>query len=159
MRTILLTAMFMASLALAGSQGWAMGGAERDDNVYPVPRTTVYPGDAITRDILEPRSFRFRKGVVVPYVKSANELVGMVARRTLLPGKPIARSSLRERDIVQRGQTAHIIFQSGPLTISGYGKALEPGSVGDIIALRNVDSGTIIRGQVQADGSIHLGVN
>lgn len=158
MRTILLTAMFMASFALAGPQSWGMG-AHDGDNVYPVPRTTVYPGDAITRDILEPRSFRFRKGVALPYVKSANELVGMVARRTLVPGKPIARNSLRERDVVQRGQTAHIIFQQGPLTISGYAKALEPGSVGDIIALRNVDSGTVIRGQVRADGSIQLGVN
>lgn len=158
MRTILLTAIFMVSMALAGPQSRAME-ADRDDNIYPVPRTTLYPGDAITRDNLEPRSFRFRKGVAIPYVQSANELVGLVARRTLLPGKPIARSSLRERDVIQRGQTAHIVFQSGPLIISGYGKALEPGSVGDIIALRNVDSGTIIRGQVQADGSIQLGVN
>jgi flagella basal body P-ring formation protein FlgA len=158
MRTILLAAIFMASLALAGPQSWATG-AGVDDNTYPVPRTTIYPGDAITRDVLEPRSFRFRKGVVVPYVKSAKELVGMVARRTLLPGKPIARNSLRERDVIQRGQTAHIIFQAGSLTISGYAKAMEPGSVGDIIALRNVDSGTVIRGQVRADGSIQLGVN
>jgi len=158
MRALLVAAIWVVSLLItaAAHPGFA---AESGDNVYPVPRTTIYPGDAITRDNLEPRSFRFRKGVALPYEQSSDRIVGMVARRTLLPGKPIPRNSLREADIIQRGQTAQIVFKSGPLVISGYGKALEPGSVGDIIALRNVDSGAVIRGQVRADGSILLGAN
>lgn len=158
MRTILVAAVWVVSVILAASADRSMA-AGSSGEIYPVPRVTVYPGDAITRENLEPRSFRFRKGVPVPYVQSSDELVGMVARRTLLPGKPIPRNALREADVIQRGQTAQIIFKSGPLLISGYGKALEPGAVGDIIALRNVDSGSIIRGQVLADGSVLLGAN
>lgn len=154
MRTILVAAVWVVSFAFVLPVGRSLAAS---GDFYPVPRVTVYPGDAITRDNLEPRSFRFRKGVAVPYVQSSDELVGMVARRTLLPGKPIPRNSLREANLIQRGQTAHIVFKSGPLTISGYGKALEPGAVGDIIPLRNVDSGTVIHGQVRADGTILLG--
>ncbi|CFX55444.1 FlgA, flagellar basal-body P-ring formation protein [Candidatus Filomicrobium marinum] len=158
MGRFLLAAILLASfmLALPVGPSSAAGG---DDGVYPVPRKTLYPGDVITNASLERRKFRFRKGVVIPYVQSVDQLVGMVARRTLLPGRPIVKSSLREPELIQRGQTASIVFQSGSLTISGFAKALEPGAVGDIIALRNVDSGSIVRGQIRADGSVVLGAN
>lgn len=158
MRTILIAAVWVVSILMAAPVDRSMA-AGSNEEVFPVPRVTVYPGDAITRENLEARSFRFRKGVAIPYVRSPKELIGMVARRTLLPGKPILKNSLREADLIQRGQTAQVIFKAGGLVISGYGKALEPGAIGDIIALRNIDSGSIIRGQVRADGSILLGAN
>lgn len=158
MGRILLAAILVASIFVAFPVGPSRAAGD-NDGVYPVPRKTLYPGDVITNASLERRSFRFRKGVAIPYIQSTDKLVGMVARRTLLPGRPIVMNSLREPEVIQRGQTAAIIFQSGSLTISGFAKALEPGAVGEIIALRNVDSGSIVRGQVRADGSIMLGAN
>lgn len=154
MRTMLIAAGWVVAFLLGAPVERGMAA-----EVYPVPRTTIYPGDAITRENLSERSFRFRKGADLPYVQSADQLVGMVARTTLVAGKPIARNALREADVIKRGQLAQIIFKSGALTISAYGKALEPGSVGDVIALRNVDSGAVIRGQVRADGSVLLGAD
>jgi flagella basal body P-ring formation protein FlgA len=59
---------------------------------------------------------------------------------------------------VQQGQPAVVIFQSGGLIISGTAVALQAGSIGDVIGLRNTDSGTTIRGKVQPDGSVRVGV-
>jgi flagella basal body P-ring formation protein FlgA len=48
------------------------------------------------------------------------------------------------------------VFSEGPLTISGLAVALQSGGVGDVLSLRNVDSGTVIRGTVQGDGSVRI---
>ena len=51
-----------------------------------------------------------------------------------------------------------MVFKSGPLVISGTAMPLQAGSVGETIALRNVDAGTTIRGVVQSDGTVRVGM-
>ncbi|TIO47611.1 MAG: flagella basal body P-ring formation protein FlgA, partial [Mesorhizobium sp.] len=47
----------------------------------------------------------------------------------------------------------------GALTISAAGVTLQPGAAGDLIKIRNVDSGKIISGTVMADGTIRVGAS
>ena len=50
-----------------------------------------------------------------------------------------------------------VVFETGGLTITANAMALQNGGVGDVVTLRNVDSGTTIKGTVAADGTVRLG--
>ncbi len=122
----------------------------------PVPNITIYPGDVIGNNLLVDKSFSVRAGQSWPVYKSRDELVGKVARRTLVPGRPIPLNSTREADVISQGKPVLIVFQSGGLIITGQAVPLQSGGVGDVLSLRNVDSGATIKGVVQADGTVRV---
>ncbi|MEO1281953.1 MAG: flagellar basal body P-ring formation chaperone FlgA [Pseudomonadota bacterium] len=123
----------------------------------PVPSVTIYPGDVISTDMLLEKRFRLRRSRVPSFLRKRNTIVGMVARRTLIVGRPIARNAIRRTHVVSEGNRVPITFESAGLKITGFGKALQSGSVGEVVSVRNDDSGRIIRGTVQADGTINVG--
>jgi flagella basal body P-ring formation protein FlgA len=121
----------------------------------PVPKITIYPGDILSGEMLDMKSIRLLDGSV-PIARSEDAAVGKVARRTLLAGKPIPMAYLGDRQVVSQGKSVRLMFSEGGLVISGVGLALQPGGVGDTISIRNVDSGAVIRGVVEPDGSIRI---
>ncbi len=127
---------------------------EAAPRTLPVPTVTIYPGDVISSAQLSERRFALQGGSVFD---TREAVVGKVARRTLLPGKPIALNAVREPHAVNLGGTAIAIFQAGGLTITSKVQPLKAGAVGEVIEARNIDSGKIITGTVQADGSIRVG--
>ena len=136
------------SLLLAGS-ALADGASAQ----LPVAKQTIYPGDTITEDMVTLKPAAQIKGVGA-LVTDTESLVGKTARRTLLPGQFIPKVAIREAYVVFQGKTVPVIFHSGTVTITGIGLALESGSTGEIINARNPDSGVVIRGVVQPDGSL-----
>jgi flagella basal body P-ring formation protein FlgA len=123
--------------------------------VLPVPKLTIYPGDVISSGVLGTKRFG-QAAAQLPVFRTPDGLVGKVARRTLLPGRPIPLNAVRDASVVQIGKQVRIVFESGGLTITGIGIALQNGGVGDVLSLRNTDSGVTIRGTVQADGSVKV---
>jgi flagella basal body P-ring formation protein FlgA len=123
----------------------------------PVPRVTIYPGTVIEQRMLVDREFRSSTAVHESAAPSSDVLIGKVARQTLLPGHPIALEAVREPYVVTQGQSALIMFQSGALTITSLGLALQSGGPGDIVSVRNVDSGRTIKGTIGKDGAVHVG--
>ena len=91
-----------------------------------------------------------------PTIETREALVGKVARRTLLPGQPVAISAIRDPYLVTQGKTATVVFEHGGLIISMNALALQNGGLGDVVSLRNLDSGSVIQGTVASDGSIRL---
>ena len=65
-------------------------------------------------------------------------------------------SSLREPYAVSRGSNVRLTFTIGNLTISAAGTPMVDASIGDVIRVRNLDSGTIVSGTVMADGTIQV---
>jgi flagella basal body P-ring formation protein FlgA len=59
--------------------------------------------------------------------------------------------------LVEKGAAVEMMFVSGALTISASAVTLESGSAGDLVKVRNIDSGKILSGTVMADGSIRVG--
>lgn len=123
--------------------------------VLPVPRVTVYPGDVITDAMLVDHEFRGTD--VKGYATTRDMLVGKLSRQTLLPNRPIAATAVREPFAIKQGEPAVVVFISGGLVISGTAIPLQAGSAGEVISLRNTESGTTIRGKVQADGTVRVG--
>ena len=50
-----------------------------------------------------------------------------------------------------------LVYSEGGLLIMTEGAALQDGGVGDIVRVRNSDSGVTVTGAVQPDGSVKVG--
>jgi flagellar basal body P-ring formation protein FlgA len=145
------TALLVLSLLLLAVQP-----ARAAELELPVPRVTLYPGDAIGEDQLTERAF-IAHTVARSTIHEAREgVIGKVARRTLLPGQPIPLNGVRDPYLVTQGKNAVVVFEEGGLTITANAMALQNGGIGDFVTLRNVDSGTVIKGTVAPDGTVRL---
>lgn len=134
------------ALALASS-------AAAEEMRAPSPRAIIYPGEIITEDRLveaplAPPSYGG------PVALAPEDVLGMVATRTLLPGRSIPISALSPPRLVRAGAAVKMIYIDGPLTIMAAGSALQDGVVGQIVKVRNDDSGVTVSGRVSGDGSV-----
>ncbi len=94
--------------------------------------------------------------VVEGFAGKISDVVGKVSKRTLLPGRVIMTSALREAYAVERGTTVQMVVSVGTLKISAKGSPLQDAAVGDLIQLRNIDSGVIVAGTVMSDGTVEV---
>lgn len=81
-------------------------------------------------------------------VTSADELVGMAARRGLRPDSPIRTSDVQRPILVKRGSLVTMLVTSDRLSLTAVGQALENGSKGDRIRVNNTSSSTTVEGIV-----------
>jgi flagella basal body P-ring formation protein FlgA len=142
--TVLLLVVF-APVALAEEAG------------APTPKSVIYPGDVIRDDMLADLS---QGGVADgggPFVEDRTLIVGKVARLTLLPGHAIPYAGVSNRKVVANGAEVRLVYAEGGLLIMTTGAALQDGSIGDVVRVRNSDSGVTVSGAVQPDGSVKVG--
>jgi flagella basal body P-ring formation protein FlgA len=146
----------VAALATAIVVGAVTAAAAEQLITLPVPTVTIYPGDLIDAERLTDHTF-IQSQVANGYVDSQDMLVGKVAKRTLLPDHPISANAIDEDDLIKRGTAVRLVFQQPGLVISTYASPLEDGSAGDSIRVRNTDSGAIVVGVIQPDGTVRVG--
>ena len=147
-----------AGIVIALAMTLAGIGLARAANLdLPVPRVTIYPGDIISADQITDRAFLAHTVTRSSVFDDRRALVGKVARRTLLQGAPVQINSVRDPYLVNQNKSSLVVFHNAGLTISTQAIALENGSAGDVVKLRNPDSGVIIQGTVEADGTVRLG--
>jgi len=121
----------------------------------PTPKAVIYPGDVILDDMLVDAPDAVRDGSG-PYIDSRSLIVGKMARLTLLPGHAIPFAGVSNRKLVSNGAEVRLIFSEGGLVITTTGSALQDGSIGDVVRVRNDDSGVTVSGAVQPDGSVRV---
>lgn len=122
-----------------------------------VSTRVIYPGQTIQADALKDIVLKRPPRGISAIVRSSDEIVGKVARRTLLPGRLIPEGSVREPYLVETGSPVTVIFRSGALSISLIAVPLESGAAGDVVKLRNMDSGAVFSGVVLSDGTVRVG--
>lgn len=135
---------------------WPAAGAERVD--IPVPRNVIYAGQFIDQSLLRPRSVPASYPDRANVFASTDHLVGMVARTTLLPGRPIALNQVSEPDAVQVNRPAIMRYESHGLTITSEVLPLNSAKAGALVRARNIHSGVVVTGIAMADGSIRAGL-
>ena len=125
------------------------------ETLVPTPKAVIYPGDIILDEMLAdvPNPARDGSG---PFVNLRSLIVGKAARLTLLPGHAIPFSGVSNRKLVSNGAEVKLVFSEGDLVIMTTGSALQDGSIGDIVRVRNDDSGVAVTGAVQPDGSVQV---
>ncbi len=125
-------------------------------NLYAVvPTHTIYPNEEISAAKLEELEVT-NPNLKGDFAQSISQVAGMLSTRTLLPGHAIYLSTLRQPYTVTRDNQVRLVFQTGSLEISAMGQPLQDGSVGEIIRVRNADSGLVVSGTVLDDGSVKV---
>ena len=119
----------------------------------PSPKAIIYPGEMIRDDMLveTPLAPPAYSG---PVALAAEDVVGMMAARTLLPGLSIPLAAVSPPRVVRAGAPVTMLYIDGALTITATGTALQDGVVGQNVKARNDDSGVTVSGRVRADGSM-----
>ena len=124
-----------------------------------VPTRVIYPGETVSAEALQEMMLRQPPRGAASIARTPGDLEDKVARRTLLPGRLIPLSYVREPYLVEQGSTVTAVFTDGPLTISVLAVPLQPGAAGDFIKVRNVDSGAVFTGIVMQDGTVKVGAS
>ncbi len=118
--------------------------------VQSLPRGTLLgPGD------LRLTSIRSHP-VATPYIGSVDQATGKELSRSLSAGTRLTQAMLRNPRVINRGDTITMIVASGPLVVRSSGTALQDGTVGQKISLRNTRSRRTVEGWVQTDGSVRV---
>jgi flagella basal body P-ring formation protein FlgA len=122
-----------------------------------IPTRIIYPNETISGDALKMARVRKGKPSTVAFAHDPAELIGKVAKRTLLPGRFVPLGAVREVFLVQQGAPVQVVLSQGGLTITMTAITLEPGSAGDVVKVRNTDSGAVFTAIVMADGTVRVG--
>jgi len=143
-----------AVLALALLAGSVQAFAQE---VVLIPNRVIYPGETIEPAALKEVKLAAGRKKPDAVATTNEELDGKVAKRTLLPGHYIPVSAIRDAWLVEQGAPVQVFFVAGTLMISATAVTLESGSAGDLVKVRNTDSGKIFSGTVMADGTVRVG--
>jgi flagella basal body P-ring formation protein FlgA len=129
------------------------------DEVVLIPSRVIYPGETIGLGALKEVTLLPGRHKPDAVITTGQELDGKVAKRTLLPGRYIPANAVREAWLVEQGASVQVYFIAGGLSISATAVTLQPGAAGDLVKVRNVDSGKVFSGTVMADGTIRVGAS
>jgi flagellar basal body P-ring formation protein FlgA len=131
--------------------------AQADMRDIPVPLAVIYSGDQVIQVNLVDRQFSVPDTAASNYVLSRQQVDGLYAKRTLLPGKPIPLAYLKHKDSVVQGVLTRATFEKNGLRISTFLIPLQSGTEGQLIDARNPEYGRTIKALVMSDGSLQVG--
>lgn len=152
-RRALLAAMLLATGLSLGAP--AAGAAE----TVLVPVRPIYPGETVTLSALREVVLKPGKQIPAAVAFRAEDLDGKVARRTLLPNRYVPVNSLREAYLVEQGAPVQVVFETGGMTISATAICLQSGAAGDVVKVRNLDSGKMFTAIVTGNGTVRVGAS
>jgi flagella basal body P-ring formation protein FlgA len=89
-------------------------------------------------------------------VQELDEVVGMIARDSMLMGETISRRSLLPKQLIKRNQLVTVEAKAGSLVVRSRVKSLDNGGAGDVIRMMNPDSKAEFQGRVRPDGSVEV---
>ncbi len=156
MHNLLLHAIFAVSVVVCSVVSFSCRAEAGRIVSIPVTSIVLYPGDAISDSVLVMRKWRSRKLGTLPVIRDPSKLRGRVALRTILPGRPIFLNSVGIPDVIKQGSLVVVQFKVGTLAISSRANALQSGKTGDMITLRNIETGRVITGRVGADKIVRV---
>lgn len=121
----------------------------------PVAARTVEKGSIIHDGDIETMLIKasMAKGDIA---LSRPTIVGQVARRNILSGKPFKVSDLDSPISVTRGDKVLLIYKTGILELSAQGRALQDGRIGERVNVINTASNKSLQGTVISSGQIMI---
>ena len=124
-----------------------------------VTRHVVYPGQEVSAGDLQIVTVTNHNRDLRTVATRIEQVDGKLTRLTLLPGHYIPLNAIRDAYTVEQGAAVRVLFSGNGLVITATAVTLEPGSAGDVIKVRNTDSGRVFSGIVMADGTIRVGAS
>lgn len=121
----------------------------------PVVKERVQKGQIITEDMIE--EYYFRSSRLRPdAVRNKQELIDKAAKGTISDYRPIREHEVGEAFVLEKNDLVELIYKSGPIEIKTSGQAVNSGAVGDVIAVKNVNSRSVVRGVVKSSHVVEI---
>jgi flagella basal body P-ring formation protein FlgA len=109
---------------------------------------------AILKDADVQMERRPRAQVGPDIITNRTQAIGLAARTTLEPGRPLRAAELMKPLVVLRNEQVTLVYQIPGIMLTMRGKATEGGAVGDVISVLNEQSKRIIQGVVVGPGHV-----
>ncbi len=90
-------------------------------------------------------------------LRDAEGAIGMIARRPLREGAPIAASDMSAPVVIQAGDLVTVVYENGGIVLSMQVKAMSAGAVGEVISLQNLASRKTLQAVVTGPGQAATG--
>jgi flagella basal body P-ring formation protein FlgA len=88
------------------------------------------------------------------FITDRDKVVGMAARTTLEPGRPLRSAELMKPLVIERNEQVTLVYRIPGIMVTVLGKASEGGAVGDVITVLNEQSKRLIQGEVAGPGHV-----
>lgn len=136
------------TLTLTGS---AMETIEIFTATRPIDRGAIISASDLAVDRMP------RQRLAPNQVTDRETVVGLAARRSIQPGRPIFRSDFEEPILVRRGERVTMIYRVAGMTLTTVGQAMESGSAGAMIDILNLQSRRTITATVRGHDQVEVG--
>lgn len=147
---------FYAAVTTPGrTDSMKVSGRAQSVEAIPVLKNRVAPGETISRSDIEWMQVpagRYSSG----YIDQINDLIGQTPRRSLLIGAPIRASDISKPEAVSKNGLITMVAQAPGMTITATGRALEGGSIGDVIQVMNLQSKKTIQATITGPGLVQV---
>lgn len=122
----------------------------------PVLADTMRPGDIIAANDIDWIDIAYDKKAS-RLVRDEKELIGKTPRRSLIAGQAIRTHDLEEPTVISRNSTVMIRAETGALTITAKGRALDDAAKGETVRVMNLQSKKTIEGIATGYGEVTVG--
>lgn len=123
----------------------------------PVPSRRIMRGEVVADRDIEMRQIR-TAGLSPNAILDPGLLIGQSARRTLLTGAPVQENAIEPPVLVQRGGLVTVTLRAQRMVLTARAKALQAGSLNDVVRVMNMQSKQVIEGVVTGHGEVAVEV-
>ena len=120
-----------------------------------VTTRTVRRGELFTEEMFDHRE-RDVTDVKSGYFSRFADLAGLQASRTIGFDRVIATDHAERVPVILRGGEVTLLLETDFMRITTRGKALQDGSVGERVRVKNRDTGKLLRGEVVDAGTVRI---
>lgn len=89
-------------------------------------------------------------------VTDAKQLIGKSPRAIISADRPIRQSEVNSPILIKKGQSVQITFTNPYMSLKASGVALQDGSAGDMVRVKNDKSEKAVSGRVVTDGHVEV---
>ena len=125
--------------------------------LVPVPLRRIAQGEVVGPSDLDWQRVRIDR-VPRGAVMAEEAVLGMAARRALMPGTLIREQDVEPPVLVQRRSTVMVVLDTGDMTLTMQGRALDAGALGEQVRVENLQSKRVIEGVVDGPGKVRVGL-
>ena len=122
--------------------------------VIVVPKVELPKGAILTAEVLEER--KVSSAPTGQVFKSVAEAVGLRVTYPIGPGAPLGARNVARTPLVAKGENVTLVANGSGFEISVPGRAEQDGYEGDLIAVKNVRTGAILKGRLERGKTVSV---
>ncbi len=122
-----------------------------------------FTGSAAAQDLIATRNIRAGEIIAAADIdapssrealRRAVAIIGMETSRAVYRGQTLDDGALRKPTLVERNAIVYMEYNSGPMTLSAEGRALDKGAMGERIRVMNLASKRVVTAIVTGTDSV-----